>query len=193
MKAKTFTPGLLLYFFILLSISAEAQNKEEDTLKKKRQFFEISFGNSILFISDSKLINIRNEAAIVVPTSSVLFFIELFPQRRFRVPVFFNLPLETKQFLINGQLVNERASPTFGAGLELKIFQIKIDPKSKLDFEVGPLASFIADKNNVVRFAPIVAARLRLMRGDNFVMYIGGSYSFGINTVGLLYGTGTIF
>jgi len=38
-----------------------------------------------------------------------------------------------------------------------------------------------------------MAARLRIMRGENFVMYIGTSYSFGINTWGVLYGTGTVF
>lgn len=184
---------IISILFISFFLSSAAQNNNTDTIKKKKQFFELSFGHSILFISDSRAINIRNQAAIVVPTSSVLFFAELFPQKRLRVPVFFNLPLEAKQFIINGVLVNERASPTFGAGLELKLFHIKIDSRSKLDFEIGPLASFIADKNNVIRFAPIVAARLRLMRGDNFVMYFGGSYSFGINTMGILYGTGTIF
>ncbi|MBK7668102.1 MAG: hypothetical protein IPJ32_12660 [Sphingobacteriaceae bacterium] len=73
------------------------------------------------------------------------------------------------------------------------MFQIKIDERSKLDFEIGPLASFIFDKNNVVKVAPIVAGRLRIRRGENFVMYFGGSYSFGIDALGLLYGTGTIF
>jgi hypothetical protein len=31
------------------------------------------------------------------------------------------------------------------------------------------------------------------MRTENFVMYIGGSYAAGVNSLGLLYGTGAIF
>jgi len=160
---------------------------------EKNHLFEFSFGQSMLFISNSKLVDIRNQAAIVVPTNSMLFFIELRPQKKVRIPFFFNVPTESKQFLVNGVLVNERASPTFGTGLQFKCFQIKIDDKSKVEFETGPLASFLITSRNQVRFAPIMAARLRIMRGENFVIYIGCSYSFGIDTWGVLYGTGTIF
>lgn len=178
--------------FILISSILQISAQTKDTLKKNSHF-ELSFGQSLLFISNSKQINLRNESAVVVPTNSILFFIELRPQKIIRVPVFFNLPTETKQFLVNGQLVNERASPTFGAGFEFRLFKIQIDERSKIDFEIGPLASFIFDKNNVIKAAPLVAGRLRIMRGENFVMYLGGSYSLGIDALGILYGTGTIF
>lgn len=181
---------LILISFILQINTVQAQKL--DSLAKKLHF-ELSFGQSLLFISSSKQINLRNESAVIVPTNSILFFIELRPTKIVRFPTFFNLPTETKQFLVNGQLINERASPTFGAGVEFRLFQIKIDERSKLDFEIGPLASFIFDKNNVVKVAPIVAGRIRIMRGENFVMYFGGSYSFGIDALGILYGTGTIF
>jgi hypothetical protein len=177
--------------FTLLATILNAQ--EPDSLKKKRKHFELSFGQSVLFISSSKQIDIRNESAIVVPTSSVLFLVGLRPHKIVRIPIFFNLPTESKQFLINGQLVNEKASPTFGTGLQFKLFQIKIDSKSKIDFEAGPLASFIFDKGGNIRIAPVAAGRIRIMRGENFVMYFGTSYSIGINALGLLYGTGTIF
>jgi hypothetical protein len=181
---------LILISFILQINYSEAQ--KIDSLLKKAHF-ELSFGQSLLFISNSKQINLRNESAVIVPTNSILFFVELRPTKIVRFPTFFNLPTETKQFLVNGQLINERASPTFGAGVEFRLFQIKIDERSKIDFEIGPLASFIFDKNNVVKVAPIVAGRIRIMRGENFVMYFGGSYSFGIDALGVLYGTGTIF
>jgi hypothetical protein len=180
----------IIVLLVLFVFQISAQTK--DTLKKNSHF-ELSFGQSLLFISNSKQVNIRNESAIVVPTNSILFFIELRPQKIVRVPVFFNLPTETKQFLVNGQIVNERASPTFGAGFEFRLFKINIDERSKIDFEIGPLASFIFDKNNVIKVAPLVAGRLRIMRGENFVMYLGGSYSLGIDALGILYGTGTIF
>lgn len=185
---KYFIFSLISVFFFTAAFSQTAA----DSIKKKSHF-ELSFGQSLLFISSSKQINLRNESAVVVPTNSILFFIELRPEKLIRIPVFFNLPTETKQFLVNGQLINERASPTFGAGFEFRLFKIKIDEKSKLDFEIGPLASFIFDKNNVIKVAPVVAGRLRVMRGEHFVMYLGGSYSLGIDALGVLYGTGTVF
>ncbi len=154
--------------------------------------FELSFGQSLLFISNSQLINIRNNAAIVIPTSAMLFFVELRPEKRIRIPVFFNLPTESKQFIVAGQIVNERASPTFGMGLEYRIMKAKVAAASHLELEVGPLASFLMTTKNSLRFAPIAAARVRLVR-NNFVMYVGTSYSIGINSWGILYGTGTVF
>lgn len=177
---------------ILITFISTAYTQKSDSLSKK-QNFELSFGQTILFISDSKQINIHSENAVVVPTSAILFFTEFRPQQKMRIPVFFSLPTESKQFLINGKLINEKASPTFGTGLMFKTFQLKIDSKSKIEFEVGSLSSFIFDTKNKVRVAPVLAGRFRILRGENFVMYIGASYSIGINAFGLLYGTGTVF
>lgn len=191
-KAKMKLNFVLAFLFFFLTIQGQESKIVSDTTKKN-QFFEFSFGQSLLFISNSKSVDIRNNQAVVVPTSSILFFVEMRPQKRVRIPVFINLPTETKQFLVNNILVNERASPTFGTGVEFKCFQLNLGEKSKIDFEIGPLASFLLNKNKVVRFVPIIAGRIRIMRGENFVMYIGGTYSIGIDTWGLLYGTGTIF
>ena len=81
---------------------------------------------------------------------------------------------------------------SLGSGLQFKLFQIKIDSKSKIECEAGPLASVVLDgKNSLV--VPIIAGRVKIMRGENFIMYIGGSYTFGINTIGMFYGTGSGF
>ncbi len=181
------------FFLILIALATSNTSAQQADTLQKNQRFELSFGQSLLFISNSKLVDIRKQTAIVVPTSAILFFAEFRPQKIMRIPVFFNLPTETKQFLVNGQLVNEKASITFGGGLEFKLFQVKIDSKSKIEFEVGPLASFIFDNKDNIAIAPILAGRFRIMRGENFVMYFGGSYSFAINALGILYGTGTIF
>lgn len=185
---------LVLLLSICFKINGQGKNngQESDTLKKN-QLFELSFGQSLLFISNSKLLDIRNKEAVVIPTSSILFFVEFRPQKKIRIPLFFNLPTETKQFLINNQLINERASPTFGAGIEYKFFQVQIDAESSLDFESGLLASFLISNRNVLKVVPVIAGRIRIMRGENFVLYIGSTYSIGIDTWGILYGTGTIF
>lgn len=164
-----------------------------DSLKQSKKHFELSFGQSLIFISHSKQTNIITNAAIVIPTSAMLFLAEFRPDKILRIPVFFNLATESKQFIVNGQLVNERASPTIGTGCIAKIMDFKINEKSKLEFEFGPLLSCLFTKKNAVQFAPVLAARLKVLRGENFIMYLGSSYSFGINALGLLYGTGTIF
>ncbi|TAL63035.1 MAG: hypothetical protein EPN85_01095 [Bacteroidetes bacterium] len=178
---------------IVFSLLSTNINSQETDSAKTGNLFELSFGQSLLFFSESQLIDLHANQAIVIPTSSILFFVEFRPEKKIRLPLFFNVPTSSKQFVINNQLVNERASPTFGAGLEFKCFQVSINSKSKLEFEIVPLASFLLTTRNAVRFAPIIAGRIMLRRGEDFIMYIGSSYSFGTNTWGLLYGTGTVF
>jgi len=153
----------------------------------------LSFGQALLFISNSQQANILIKSDMVVPTNTYLFFAEFRPQKKLRVPVFFNLSTESKQFIINGNLVNEKAPNTFGTGLMLTLFHIKIDSISRLEFEAGPLPSLIFNTKKPMMVAPIIAGRFRIIRGENFVMYLGLSYTIGINTLGMLYGTGTVF
>ncbi len=192
MNIRNFYKLILFGTIFLPALNSCAQNS--DTLKKK-QHFELSFGQSLLFISESQLVNARNKEAVILPTSAILFFANLRPQKKISIPLFFNIPTETKQFLdTSGKLINEKANPTYGFGLEFKLFQILLDETSNLEFRISPLASFTTDKKNRIRGPiPILAARIRLMKGENFTMYIGGSYSFLINSWGILYGTGAVF
>lgn len=194
--AKTlFFPFLLLFTSQLLaqkdSISKVVVRLKDTTVAKS--FFELSFGQSMLFITDSKIATILASNAIVIPTSAILFFAEFRPLKLIRIPVFFNLPTESKQFIINNQIVNERAPPSFGAGIEFKCFELKINTTTKLELEAGPLANFLLATNKSLRLTPLIASRVRIIRNNNFVMYVGSSYSIALNGWGLLFGTGTIF
>ncbi|MCU0433462.1 MAG: hypothetical protein MUC87_08420 [Bacteroidia bacterium] len=189
---------LILLAGILLSPSAFSQQtsvKNDTTKKEEKQglTFELSFGSSVLFIAGDKQNTIFQQGGVVVPTSALLFFAEFRPLKRMRIPVFFNLPTETKQFLVNGVIVNQKANITFGTGLEFKIAQFKISDQTRVDLEVGPLASCIVGSNWNFRFAPIATGRMRIVKNDSFAMYFGTSYSVGINVWGLIYGTGYIF
>ena len=75
---KNLKPILLILLTGILT-NCYAWNKDS---MLKRQHFEVSFGQSLLFISNSKQINIRNQAAVVIPTNAVLFFAEFRPQKK---------------------------------------------------------------------------------------------------------------
>ncbi len=193
----------LLIIFLLVASCGFGQEREKTSrlrffkswndFTNRHNHFELSFGQNLLFISSSQQNQILTEESLVIPTSSVLFFSEFRPQKVLRIPVFLNIATESKQYLVNGELVNEKANPTVGTGLVFKLLDYKLDAKSKIEFETGALGSVIFDKKNKVRLAPILALRLKICRGENFVMYIGGNYSLGVKVYGLMYGTGTIF
>ncbi|MFK8006337.1 MAG: hypothetical protein AB8H03_08205 [Saprospiraceae bacterium] len=182
----------LFLLLVCIFFSQNVFTQTQDSTSQKRRF-ELSFGSNILFIPQSKLIDYREEEALIIPTSSVLLFGELRPDHRMRIPLFFNLPIETKQFLVNNQLISERASPALGAGLQFRLFNIGIDEKSKVEFELGPLVSLLFDKKSNPKVSPLLAGRFRLQQNDHFVMFIGTSFNIGINVFGLFFGTGVLF
>ncbi|MBL4752057.1 MAG: hypothetical protein JKY52_00445 [Flavobacteriales bacterium] len=172
------------------NIEDSATTSAEGVITKR---FEFSFGQSLLFISDSKEIDLRDKEAIILPTSAMLFFVEFRPLNKFRVPVFFNLPTESKQFLVNGSLINERANPSFGTGFQYPLFKFNIDKETILEWEMGPFVNVLIPKRGNFLLAPIAAGRIRIVKKKDFVMYLGTSYSFGIDSWGLIYGTGFLF
>lgn len=198
---KIFKPTfrvLTLCFALVFLSKTNAQNNAADTSKPRNQLFELSFGSTMLFISNSDIQKIQDAAKLTIPTNTMLFFAEFRPQKKTRIPVFLNIPTESKQFIVtdtNGKqtLVNEKASITLGTGFQYRPFQVTLYGDTKLEFEAGPLVSAGFDSNKNLFIAPLVAGRLMVKKGSDFVMYFGGSYAFGVNSIGILYGTGTIF
>jgi len=143
-------------FIMMLALACYVNLHARDTTGTKdrvmnRRYFELSFGQSKLFISDSRLLDLRNTQAVVVPTNAILFLATFRPEKRLRIPAFLNLPTGPKQFIVDGLLVSERASPTFGTGVQFKVFGTKFGEKSGLEMEAGPMASFLLDRGGNVR------------------------------------------
>lgn len=200
MHPRTKKTGMKLLFLFLFAIcmptlhaQSTAETEKDTTKKKNKQLFEMSFGQSKLFISSSKDSIINAKESIVVPTNAILFFAEFRPQKRIRIPIFLSLATGPKQHIVDGILISERASPTIGVGVMCKAFRYNFGEKSAVEFEAGPLASFLFEKGGQIRPAPVVAGRFRFLKREDFIMYVGSSYSIGINAFGLFYGTGYVF
>ncbi|MBL4706219.1 MAG: hypothetical protein JKY54_16955 [Flavobacteriales bacterium] len=181
---------LLLLTLVLIGNLSIGQS---DSTKTDKKYFELSFGQSILFIPDERVQEIINSESIIIPTSSILFFAEIRPLKKLRFPVYVNLPTESKQFLIDSVVVNQKANTTAGFGVQYECFRLSISKVSRAEIELGVLSNMLISKANQFRIVPLLAGRVRLVKNDNFVMYIGSSYSFGVKSWGLIYGTGFIF
>jgi hypothetical protein len=184
---------LLLLQLVLPDNQRLLAQSKADSLKAN-PLFELSFGQNLLFLSKSRQTTILNSLDLVVPTSAVLFFAVFRPEKKWKLPVFFNLPTESTQFLQpNGTIRYQRSTPSFGSGIEFRLLKFDIREKIKFDMEAGPLLAFVTDFRNEFVPAPLITTRMRLRSDDNFVMYLGGSYTIGLDAFGLFYGTGFNF
>lgn len=181
---------ILAFILINSSLFFYGQTVKDTTTGKD---IEVSFGQNLLFISNSQLVNLKQTHAVVVPTSSILLFAQLRTMKKIRIPLFFNIATEAKQFIVNGQIVNERSTPTFGTGASFKAVGLKMNKSTTIELELSLLSSFLVNKNLALKVAPVLAGRIRILKGNDFTMYLGTSYSLGINAFGLFYGTGTLF
>lgn len=202
MKTNYFKLNSFKFFallaFALLTAQLNAQNTQKDTTKPRQHLFELSFGSTMMFISSTDIAKIKDAAKLTIPTSTMLFFAEFRPEKKIRIPVFLNIPTESKQFIVTdtagrSTIVNEKAAITLGTGFQYKPIEWTLYGDTKLEFEAGPLVSAGFDNDKKLFVAPLVAGRLMVKKGSDFVMYFGGSYTFGLNAIGILYGTGTIF
>ena len=184
-------PLSLIFVLLFLVLPSTLRAISIDSLKKNIHL-ELSFCAYKLFIPNDDESNLQNHTLSVIPTSAMLFYAEFFTHYKVRAPIFFNLPTETKKFLVGGQLINEDASSSIGTGLEFRMFRFKLDAKSFVEMEAGPLLSYIVQKPSGT-FAPLVAGRIKLLRNDSFIMYFGASYTPFINVWGIFYGTGATF
>ncbi len=88
---------LFLAFFTNL---VNAQSTSKDTTKPRKHIFELSFGSTMMFISSTDIAKIKDAAKLTIPTSTMLFFAEFRPDKKLRIPVFLNIPTESKQFIV---------------------------------------------------------------------------------------------
>jgi len=177
-------------FFLLFILNIKGQENTSDSIPSN---FELSFGQTTLFISHDYATKLKKDLNLIVPTNSMLFFAEFRPFKKIKIPVFFNLPTESKQFIENGILVSQRASSTLGSGLEYKLVDFKIPYNSKIELDFATLGSVLFRENKELVFAPLLTSRVKIIKDQDFIMYIGSSYSIGVDTWGLFYGTGYIF
>lgn len=78
-----------LFLLTTLFLCSNLIAQRADFTEFKFRNFELSFGQSLLFISNSKQSNIINNEAILIPTSAILFSTEFRPDKLIRIPFFF--------------------------------------------------------------------------------------------------------
>ena len=112
-KTLSGTVAICLFFCCGLSLKGSriqsADSLPADTTRHPTRFFELSIGHTLLFISETRLEEVRKNASIVVPTNAMLFFVEFRPVKKLRIPFFVNNPTQSKQFIVDNQVESERA------------------------------------------------------------------------------------
>ena len=178
---------LLLSFLLFSSgfLQASTRNHNQEDAK-----FEFSFGQSLMFISDSDRAEVLENNNLVIPTSSALLLAEMFLTENWNAFLVMNLPLASQKFIIDGQETHEKANPSFLIGPSWTAYRTSLAERAGVEYQLGALLGASLAENKETTPLAVLAARVNLISKQNSTLYIGYSKTFGVNAATILYGVG---
>jgi hypothetical protein len=159
-------------------------------------YFELSFGNSILFLdqgyTDSSTSTVKHNT---LPVSSYLFLGEWRASERFCIAAAWNLPFTTVK-RVKGTAVSEKyVAPSYGVGLTFTIYSFKPTDTTAIEPEMAVLVfrTYKSTSSKGDFFFPIGVFKLNIARDSGFNIYIGVTQAPAKNTTAFVYGIGQRF
>jgi hypothetical protein len=117
----------------------------------------------------------------------------LFAGQRASLFLAFDLPLEPRVELRDGELVETYVSPSILAGLRASLFSVDLLEETKLELQLEGSLGWLLAPHEVNRLFPTAGWRLHLRDLNGFTLFVGLSFEFRIDTGALIYGVGHRF
>ncbi len=162
-------------------------------LERKVRTLEFSFGSAQKFFDQS----VYDPGGIVrsrtIPVTTVSVLGEWLFHPRFSIAALFDLPLEPRSTLVEGQLTQTYVPPSISGGVRASAVSFDILEESHLDWQFFVLlGSTLAGISGDTVF-PTVASRFHLRDDEGFTLYAGASFEFRLARAALVYGVGHRF
>lgn len=117
----------------------------------------------------------------------------LFADRRASLFVAFDLPLEPRVELRDGDLVETYVSPSVVAGLRASLLSIDVLEETKLELQLEGSLGWLLAPNEVNRLFPGAGWRFHVHDLNGFTLFAGLIFEFRLDTAALVYGVGHRF
>jgi hypothetical protein len=194
MKKLIVTTFCLIIFGYTLS-SAHAADGDQAN-QWRNYYFELSFGNSILFMDQGYQDNSSGEVKHnTLPVSSYLFTAEWRATERFSVAAAWNLPFTTVKRVKGTSVTEKYVAPSYGGGLTFSVYTFKVSDVTAIEPEIGVLLfrTYKSVSKDGDFFFPIGFFKLNIARDSGMNIYIGVTQAPAKNTTALVYGIGQRF
>jgi hypothetical protein len=162
----------------------------------RNYYFELSFGNSILFMDQGYQDNSSGEVKHnTLPVSSYLFTAEWRATERFSVAAAWNLPFTTVKRIKGTSVTEKYVAPSYGGGLTFSVYTFKVSDITAIEPEIGILLfrTYKSVSKDGDFFFPIGFFKLNIARDSGMNIYIGVTQAPAKNTTALVYGIGQRF
>jgi hypothetical protein len=160
---------------------------------RKRRTLEFSFGSAQKFFDQTVYDPggiIRNRT---IPVTTVAVLGEWLFHPRVSVAALFDLPLEPRTTLIDGEMTQTYVPPSISGGARASALSIDMLEETRLEWQFFLLVgSTLAGVSGDTVF-PTLASRFHLRDDEGFTLYVGASFEFRLDRAALVYGVGHRF
>jgi hypothetical protein len=163
------------------------------SIEQPERWLEVSFGSSQKFFDQS----VTDPAGFVrsrtIPVTTVRIFGEWLFHPRFSLLGEFDLPLEPRSRLSEGQLQLEYVPATLSGGLRASAFSFAAPEKTVIEGQMLLTLGSTLDAVGSETVFPSLGWRIHLSEASGFTAYAGSTFEFRFNVVALTYGVGHRF
>jgi hypothetical protein len=157
------------------------------------RWLEVSFGSAQKFFDQS----VTDPAGFVrsrtIPVTTVRIFGEWLFHPRFSLLGEFDLPLEPRSRLSEGQLQLEYVPATLSGGLRASAFSFAAPEQTVIEGQMLLTLGSTLDAVGSETVFPSLGWRIHLSEASGFTAYAGSTFEFRFNVVALTYGVGHRF
>ena len=122
-----------------LPVPAETEKTESTSGTWRKYYFELSFGNSVLFLDQSITESSGNVNKQTLPVPSFLFLGQLRAAKHFALAAVWNLPYTTVKCMDESSISEKFVAPTYGAGIIIIPSTFSIRDKTYIEPELALL------------------------------------------------------
>jgi hypothetical protein len=195
---KLFALSFMTLLFLSIPVvkaSAETEKPENNPDDWRKYYFELSFGNSVLFFDQSVTSSSGDVKKQTLPVSSFLFLGQWRASKHFALAAAWLLPYTTVK-RVSGSNVSEKfVAPSSGAGISGIIYTFNIFENTYLEPECAALIlrTYKSTSSKGDFFYPAGVFRLNISRSSGMNLYMGVSQAPAKKATALIYGIGQRF
>lgn len=154
---------------------------------------EFSFGTAQKFFDQSVYEPGGFVSTRTLPVTTLLILGEWLMHPRASVMVHFDLPLEPRIRIADGEPTREYVAPSLSGGIRASAFTFRVLDQTRIEWQFAFLmGSTLADIGRETVF-PTLGWRLHLRNKEGLTLYAGATFEFMLNRAALIYGVGQRF
>jgi hypothetical protein len=193
---KVFLTSIFCTMLMTGVVSALHADQADPSAAWRNYYFELSFGNSILFL-DQGYTNSSSGAVShsTLPVSSYLFTLEWRATEKISIAGAWNLPFTTVKRVSGSGISEKYVAPSYGAGITFIPHSFKVSETTVIEPEIAVLLfrTYKSTSSGGDFFFPAGVFKLNVARDSGMDIFIGVTQAPAKNTTALLYGIGQRF